>query len=133
MPLAFGALRRNTYDVVISSSHAFSRAFAHPDVLHLSYTYTPMRYAWYPETDARGRASSSFLAPARATLRAVDRRLARDVDSFAGISTDVVGRIADCYDRTAELIFPPCDTEFFTPGRATTHPTAKAICCPSAG
>lgn len=125
MPLAFGALRSNDYDIVISSSHAFSRAFAHPDALHLSYTYTPMRYAWYPETDARSRVNGALLGPARRVLRSVDRRLARRVDSFAGISTDVVDRIAECYDRSAELIFPPCDTDFFLPADAGSEPTRE--------
>ena len=112
MALAYKSLRPPTdYDLVISSSHAFSRAFPVGDAVHVSYTYTPVRYVWYPETDTRG--ASRLLAPARATLRRADRHFARGVDAFAGISSVVAERIQNAYGREADVIFPPCDTDFF--------------------
>lgn len=120
MPLAMRALLPKGYEIVISSSHSFSRAAPGPGVVHLSYTYSPMRYAWYPDID--GRAGHRALAPARRALRSLDKRIAAGVDSFAAISTEVANRIAECYDRESQVIYPPCDTEFFTPG-----PSDRAI------
>lgn len=113
MPLAWRALRTARYRTVITSSHAFARYMpAARDAAHLSYVYTPLRYAWLPEVD--GRSANRALAPARASLRALDRRTVRHVDSFAAISNAVRRRIADFYERDAAVIFPPVDTDFFS-------------------
>jgi len=47
MPLAIEQLDMSAYDVVISSSHAVAKGvLTGPDQLHISYVYTPIRYAW---------------------------------------------------------------------------------------
>jgi glycosyltransferase involved in cell wall biosynthesis len=107
-------LLTTSYPLVVTSTHSFSRAAAHKESVHLSYTYSPMRYAWYPGIDGRG--SHPAFAPARRGLRSLDRRFAESVDSFAAISTEVADRIMDCYGQKARVIFPPCDTQFFHPG-----------------
>lgn len=112
MPLAWRTLRCDDYDVVITSSHAFSRFFPVRDAIHLSYVYTPLRYAWMPEVDGRG--ASSWMSGPRATLRWFDRRSVACVDSFAAISTEVQRRIARFYGRDSRVIFPPVDTSFFS-------------------
>lgn len=112
MPLAFKGLRPDNYDLVVTSTHAFSRSFPTRGATHLSYTYTPIRYVWYPETDQRG--SGVLLSPARAALKRLDLYFASSVTSFAGISSVVSERIEDTYGREAETIFPPCDTDFFS-------------------
>ena len=115
MPAAFRAMRPKVgYELVVTSSHAFSRAFPGSGAAHLSYTYTPLRYVWYPDIDARG--ASPLLGPARAALRRVDKHYAKGVTAFAGISTVVAQRIEETYEREAEIIFPFCDTEFFSLG-----------------
>ena len=46
-PAWFGRLDLRAYDLVVSSSIAFTHAVrTRPNALHLSYVYTPMRYAW---------------------------------------------------------------------------------------
>lgn len=116
MPVAWTALR-GSYDLVITSSHAFAKWFGPARrAVHLSYTHTPARYLWAPEIDSR--TASALIAPGRRLLRALDARSARWVDSFAANSSSVADRICGAYRRRARVIPPPVDTEFFTPGGA---------------
>lgn len=127
MPLAMRHLaRRHNFDVVITSSHAFSRAFLPQGrSIHLSYTYAPARYLWMAELE---RHRSRLPAPevVRRPLRHLDRKLAGRVDHFAAISTEIADRIRRFYDRDANVVYPPVDTDFFTPGDCST-PRAGAL------
>ncbi len=111
MPLAWRMLRARQYDLVITSTHAFARYFRTADALHLSYVYSPMRYAWTPEIDSRG--ARTMYAPARAICRRLDLRTTCRVHRFAGISTAVVRRINEFYRRDADVIHPPVDVSRF--------------------
>ena len=47
LPYAIEQLNLDKYDLIISSSHAFSKGIiTNPYQLHISYIHTPMRYAW---------------------------------------------------------------------------------------
>lgn len=47
MPLAIEQLDLSKYDLIISSSHAVAKGvITGPDQLHISYVYSPIRYAW---------------------------------------------------------------------------------------
>jgi hypothetical protein len=47
MPTAVETLDLSAYDLVLSSSHCAAKGvIPRPDALHVSYVYTPMRYAW---------------------------------------------------------------------------------------
>jgi glycosyltransferase involved in cell wall biosynthesis len=106
-------------DAVISSSHACAKAVAiRPQIPHLCYCHTPMRYAWDFGSEA-GR----FPAPVRLVarmgmvwLRRWDRRTAERVTQFVANSSAVAGRIKRFYGRPARVIHPPVRTTFFTPG-----------------
>jgi glycosyltransferase involved in cell wall biosynthesis len=118
MPLAWWLLRPEArYDRVLTSSHACVRAFPPArSAEHFCYVHAPMRYAWDRTIDPRGR---EWLAvPMLAALRRWDRRSVTTVDHFAANSTAVRERIHRFYGRDARVIFPPVDTEFFTPGAA---------------
>jgi glycosyltransferase involved in cell wall biosynthesis len=120
MPLAWRlAHLPSGLDAVISSSHACAKAVRAEDgVPHLCYCYTPMRYAW--DFEAEHRRFPAPLRPAArvgmAWFRAWDRRTAERVDRFVAISRAVADRVHRFYGRTAEVIYPPVNTEFFTPG-----------------
>jgi glycosyltransferase involved in cell wall biosynthesis len=123
MPRAWSALTGD-YDVVISSHHAFAHAVGFGRAAtHLSYVHSPARYVWSPELDGRG--ASALLAPARVSLRRLDLRASRHVDSYAANSTAVATRIQDCWDRDAVVIAPPVDTGFYTPAVAATRPADR--------
>jgi glycosyltransferase involved in cell wall biosynthesis len=120
MPLAWRRTELpGDLDALISSSHACAKAIRSENgVPHLCYCYTPMRYAWDFQVEAR-----RFPAPIRpvaragmAWFRSWDRKTAERVDQFVAISTAVAERVRRFYGRQAEVIYPPVDTEFFTPG-----------------
>jgi glycosyltransferase involved in cell wall biosynthesis len=50
-----------------------------------------------------------------AWLRDWDRRTAERVTHFIAISETVRDRIRDCYDRPSTVIYPPADTDYYTP------------------
>jgi len=114
MPLAWRYASRRRYDVVVSSSHACAKGFGPGrSALHLSYCYTPMRYAWLSAVDER-RKAGRVGDVAEAYFRRWDRRSAEWVDEFAANSTCVRKRIEDYYGRSARVIPPPVDVRFFT-------------------
>ncbi|MFI7430423.1 glycosyltransferase [Micromonospora sp. NPDC049836] len=114
MPLTWRTLTRETYDVVVSSSHAFAHTvrIGDPDrTRHLSYVHSPARYVWSPDLDQRG--ANPVLAPMRAVLQAGDRRLSRHVHSYAANSREVQGRIRRFWGRDARVINPPVEVDYF--------------------
>ena len=115
-PAWFSMLDLRAYDLVVSSSIAFPKAVrTSKSALHVSYVYTPMRYAW--DLD-RYLAGSSFGLPARAAarvarplLQAWDRRTGRGPDVVVAISEEVQRRITRLWGRESRLIYPPVETE----------------------
>ena len=123
MPLAVEQLDVTGYDLVISSNHAVAKGvIVSPDALHISYVHSPMRYAWdlqfaylrgeQLERGLRGLVLRWVLH----RLRMWDVRAAAGVDHFVANSRFVSRRILKAYRREADVIHPPVDTEFFTPG-----------------
>lgn len=122
MPAAWKAMRRDGYDVVITSSHAFAREFFKPEIdgVHCNYVHAPMRYAWNPGLDQRGDVAGPIGSAARQWLRRRDIQSVTHVDSFAANSTEVADRIREFYDRDAIVIPPPVDVSFFEQAQAST-------------
>jgi glycosyltransferase involved in cell wall biosynthesis len=114
MPLAWRTLSRETFDVVISSSHAFAHTvkLGSPErTRYLSYVHSPARYVWSPGFDGRG--SGRLLSLPRRVLQGIDRRLSRHVHSYAANSHEVRRRIERYWHRDAYVINPPVETEFY--------------------
>lgn len=113
-PLWFTALDLRRYDLVVSSSVAFTNAVrTSPEALHVSYVYTPMRYAWDLDTylaqsslSFPGRIAARTLRP---LLRSWDRATAARPDVIVAISETVRERIRRLWGRESELIYPPVD------------------------
>lgn len=108
----FGRLRVDA-DLVISSSIAFTKAVRKPrNAFHVSYVYTPMRYAWDLDSYL---GQSSYPLHARMAARAVrpvmrawDRRTAGRPDSLIAISRTVEARIERHWGRPVDtVIYPP--------------------------
>jgi glycosyltransferase involved in cell wall biosynthesis len=119
MPLA-ARWRLPPCDLVLSFSHCVAKAARPPDgVPHVCYCFTPMRYAWHMRQSYFGADRPGLKARLRdlllAALRGWDRRTADRVTHFVAISRTVQQRIAECYGRHSELIYPPVDTDFYTP------------------
>lgn len=108
-------------DLVLSSSHCVAKGITPPPgALHLCYCYTPMRYAWHMQDsyfhDRRWYDVKSWLARRiLAQLREWDRCTADRVTHFVAISETVRQRIRECYGRDSVVIYPPVDTDFYSP------------------
>lgn len=106
-------------EAVVSSSHACAKAVrVAPGTPHLSYCHTPMRYAWDFASE-QTRFPKNIRPLARAMMvgfRHWDRTTAEHVTRFVANSVSVAQRIARHYGRISEVIHPPVDTDFFTPG-----------------
>ena len=120
-PAAIRSLDLTGYDLVISSSHAVALAARVPEgARHISYVHTPMRYLWDARADyfqvGRGlpwkRAALGLFSP---WLKAFDCRAAARVHHLIANSNHVRERVRRVYGRDAEVIYPPVDTDFFTP------------------
>lgn len=77
-----------------------------------------MRYAWGFFEDyfgSRDRLSQSALRILLKKLRQWDVQANRNVDCFVAISEHVKDRIRTLYQRSAEVLYPPVETEFYTP------------------
>ncbi len=122
-PPAIRAFAPPQADLIVSCSHCVAKGLRkRPGTRHLCYCFTPMRYAWFfHEEYFSGRPfRRTIAAPILSALRRWDRAVSRDVDRFVAISACVRERIRRCYDRDAEVVFPPVNTDFFTPGAG--HP-----------
>ena len=121
MPFAWKRLDLSGFDLVITSSHSCVNAIRVPDGTPvISYCHTPMRYAWEWEQEL-----ARFPRPARpiwpaiaAMLRAADRRWAARVTTFIANSRNVAERIGTYYGRSAEVVYPPIDLDYWTPDAA---------------
>ncbi len=116
MPAAFRSLDLSDYDLVISDSHAFSKAVrTRDDAIHLCYCHTPPRYLWDLKDAYLPGFRGRVLAPVVRWLRSADLAAASGVSHFIANSSYVAGRISRIYDRPAEVIYPPVDVDLFRP------------------
>lgn len=118
-PSAIELMEAPPAQLLISTSHCVAKGL-HPKggAKHLCYCFTPMRYAWLFYDDYFGHSAvrslvARMLLPA---LRRWDVATSRRVDRFVAISRHVQQRIRDFYHRDADVVYPPVDTERWTPG-----------------
>ena len=127
MPLALRSLDVSAYDIVISNSHAVAKGVrTHSRQLHLCYCLSPMRYAWDLkaqylreaglERGVKGALAGTMLE----AMRRWDLANTPGVDAFATLSRYIAERIERAYGRSATVIYPPVDTEYFTPATPAT-------------
>lgn len=123
MPVALRSLDVSAYDLVISNSHAVAKGVrTHAGQTHVCYCLSPMRYAWDLKTQylreagldrgAKGKLASAMLEK----MRMWDLANTPGVDVFVTLSRYIAERIDRAYGRLAIVVYPPVDTEFFTPG-----------------
>jgi glycosyltransferase involved in cell wall biosynthesis len=122
MPWAVRSLDVSGYDIVISNSHAIAKGITTTDKqLHICYCLSPMRYAWdlrEPYLRASGLDHGIKGALARAMLermRRWDLGNTHGVDAFVTLSQFIAERIERAYGRESTVIYPPVDTDYFTP------------------
>lgn len=116
LPLLPAAIERfdlSGYDVVISSSNAFSKGVITPPITrHICYCYSPMRFAWdywprYLDEQGFGPIRKFLATAAMSRVRLWDYYSAQRVDQWVAISKHVAGRIKKFYGANSEVIYPP--------------------------
>ena len=122
MPLAVEQFDLRPYDIVLSSSHAVAKGvLTRADQMHVSYTHTPMRYAWDLYLDYLTENSTSWRFTGLPTqlvlhyLRMWDSSAASRVDAYLANSSYVARRISKLYRRPARIIYPPVATKCYRP------------------
>jgi len=124
-PLAAELFDLQDYELVISSSHCAAKGvIPRPDALHVSYVHSPIRYAWNQYWAYFGPGKLSLFSrlivpPILHYVRMWDESSSRRVDAFLANSRNTAQRIAKYYRRTADIVYPPVDTDFFTPGKGS--------------
>jgi glycosyltransferase involved in cell wall biosynthesis len=119
-PLAFESMQVRDSDLVISNTSAFAHGIrTGSGMQHICYCLTPARFLWdygsYIQREQLGRLPRAVLPAVIGLLRAWDRAAAKRVDQFVAISRLVAERIQKCYGRPSTIIYPPLDTQAFSP------------------
>jgi glycosyltransferase involved in cell wall biosynthesis len=119
-PVAVSGLDVGEFDLVISNSHAVAKGVrTRSHQLHVCYCLSPMRYAWdlreqYLQESGLARGMRGYAANrVLDRLQRWDRAASARVDSFVTLSRYIADRIARAYDRTATVIYPPVDVDYF--------------------
>jgi glycosyltransferase involved in cell wall biosynthesis len=119
MPIATETHDLSEFDVVLSSSSAFSKGvITKPDALHICYCHTPTRYLWsdavsYVRELRMPGFVKAMLPPLLSRLRMWDKQAAERVELFLANSEAVRRRIKKYYHRESIVVYPPVDVARF--------------------
>lgn len=118
--MAMRSLDLREFDVVLLSTTWAAKFIKLPsNTLMLTYSHTPFRLAWYPDTYDEIRNTSPlkrFLYKRFVSiLKRVDKKAALRSDFFITNAQEVVSRIRECYSDTKEItvINPPVKANKF--------------------
>jgi glycosyltransferase involved in cell wall biosynthesis len=123
MPPAIEQFDLSKYDVVLSDSSSYAKGvITPPDVLHICYCHTPMRYAWddcqkYIEEFGFPKFIKKMVPFFMNYIRVWDRVSADRPDEYIANSNFVAGRIRKYYKKNSIVINPPVDVEKFQIGQ----------------
>lgn len=117
-PTAIEKFSFSSYDVLLSSSHCVAKGiYKKPRQLHICYCHSPMRYIWDLESlylKDYGWIKRKLLQLFFKKLRRWDVFSSSRVDYFIANSFFVADRIKKAYERSATVIYPPVDTDYFS-------------------
>ena len=119
MPKAFESFDFSNYDLVVCSSSSCAKGvITPPDVPHIAYVHTPMRYAWDLFFDYRKRSgflTRFFMNKWMTEIRAWDYVSSQRIDTVIANSKYIARRIRKFWKRDSKVIYPPVHLEKFTP------------------
>jgi len=119
MPYAISRFDLHNYDLIFSSSHCVAKGvIVQKTTMHVCYCHTPMRYVWEFSDEYFGHCQTNVVtkAPLSALVKYLqnwDVHSSQNVDYFLANSYTVKDRIQKYYNRDADVIYPPVDTEKF--------------------
>lgn len=120
-PSMIDTLSADGYDLVLSFTYGYVHGIVTTHIQpHISFVQTPMRllwlkeseYYWYNKVPGVRELYRSILA----WQRVWDRQAAMRPDYLLANSNIVSKRVETFWGRTAEVVYPPVDTSFYTPG-----------------
>ncbi|MGA3170976.1 MAG: glycosyltransferase, partial [Chthoniobacteraceae bacterium] len=92
-----------------------------PRTATILYCHNPTRFLWqaaeYVDSEVRNLPLNRMVHLALPLLRTMDRAAARKFDVIVANSENVRGRIARCYQREAEVVYPPVAVDRFEVSR----------------
>lgn len=120
MPCANRSFKLQGYDLIISSESGPIKGIRKPAAAkHICYCHTPMRYLWDMYDDyykMAGLGGKLAMRTFRDYLRKEDLKSAESVDLFIANSQFVADRIKRIYGRTAVVVHPMVDYDYFAAG-----------------
>jgi glycosyltransferase involved in cell wall biosynthesis len=124
IPVYIRAIRNfsfNDIDLLISNTRGYAKGIAVPDsVLHICYLHQPMAFAWqsldlqFPQSEIN-RVRYKFIENLSAKFRRWDIESTKRVHLFLADCDETAHLIMDYYNRPSKVIYPPVDTDYFTP------------------
>ena len=119
MPFAIQQFDLREYERVFSFSYAVAHGIStHPGQKHLSYTHTPMRYAWRNMgLNGFQKSRNTLLTYLFRPFRTWDLGAIANVESFASASHWIADCVKRIYHRESTVIYPPVDVERFCPAQ----------------
>jgi glycosyltransferase involved in cell wall biosynthesis len=117
MPNAIEKFNLKDYEVLISFHYAVAHGvITQPGQKHLSYTYTPMRYAWRRYglngvIQGQNKWVSGLFQP----FRTWDTSAISHVEQIASVSGWIRDLVQRVYQRDSTVIYPPVEVDRFVP------------------
>lgn len=124
-PSAIESLNLRGYDIVVSSSSAWSHGvLVDPGAVHVCYCHNPFRYAWNEREATLSARNALTRVPLRALLsrwRQWDWIAAQRVDTYVANSAITAARIRRYFGRESTVLHPPVELSRFSPGPVGAH------------
>jgi glycosyltransferase involved in cell wall biosynthesis len=125
-PAAIESFDFSGYDLVVSSSSAWAHAvLCDEGTTHVSYCHNPFRYVWNERdktlAERRDPVSRALLGELFRRWRKWDWAAAQRTTRYVANSAITRDRIQASYGRDADIVYPPVDTERFSPGPVGEH------------
>ncbi len=123
MPRAIESFDLSDYDLVISSSGAYSHGVLTPsNAKHICYCHSPMRYIWdykneYLEENQIMGIKKWLVEWMLSKIREWDQVAADRPDLYIANSIHVQKRVKKYYHQNAVVVYPPVDVERFIPAK----------------
>lgn len=120
-PIAIEQFDLTEFDLVLSSSSSVAKGIlTNQNQLHICYCHSPVRYAWdlyhqyLKDAGLTSGLKGMYARYVLHKLRMWDQLSSNRVDHFIANSQYIKKRIKKVYNRDADVIYPPVDTDFFS-------------------
>ena len=125
-PIAVEQFDFSDYDFVLSSSYSVCKGIlTNANQIHISYVYSPVRYAWdlyhqyLNESNLKRGLKATIVKLMLHYLRNWDLGTANRPDYYIAISHYIAKRIKKIYNKDAIVVYPPVNCSKFTIGNVT--------------